>query len=148
VTSRTIRLSFPARTEFLLLPRLALTGVARACAMPEETLADLRLAVTEACGNAVRHAYDDGNGSVRVEISFDAETIWIAIEDDGDGFPPGRAWQAPLAQPSDDLVANDVEGGMGLAIIRAIADEVEIGATTGTERGTRIVFTKALATKP
>jgi serine/threonine-protein kinase RsbW len=140
MSSRTLRLSFPARTEYLLLPRLALTGVARSCAMSEETLADLRLAVTEACGNAVRHAYDDGHGSVRVEIEFDARTVRVSVEDDGGGLDVKNA----LPGRYDDLVANADEGGMGLSIIRAIADEVEIGTATGADRGTRVVFTKAL----
>jgi len=40
-------LVFPARPEYLLLARLALTGVARLAPVDEEALADLRLAVTE-----------------------------------------------------------------------------------------------------
>ena len=143
MTSHAVKLSFPAKTEFLLLPRLALTGVARACPMSEATLADLKLAVTEACGNAVRHAYDDDEGSVRVEIAFDAGTIRITVEDDGYGLPSARAWEAPPMTP-DGLVASANEGGMGLSIIKTIADELEISPVPNAERGTRVVFTKSL----
>ena len=54
--SELVRLSFPAKPEYLLLARLALTGIARDVPMSDELLADLKLAVTEACGNSVRHA--------------------------------------------------------------------------------------------
>ncbi len=62
----TVRLTFPAKAEYLLLARLALGGVLRDMPIGPELLADLRLAVTEACGNAVRHAYDDEDGAVTV----------------------------------------------------------------------------------
>ena len=55
-------LVFPARAEYLLLARLALTGVARLGLADEETLSDLRLAVTEAAANACRHAYQGDVG--------------------------------------------------------------------------------------
>jgi serine/threonine-protein kinase RsbW len=61
-----VRLSFPAKTDYLLLARLALSGLAREAPVDEELLADLKLAVTEACGNAVRHAYPEGAGEVCV----------------------------------------------------------------------------------
>lgn len=140
-----VRLSFPARAEYLILARLALAGVARATAIPEETLADLKLAVTEACGNVVRHAYagPDGRpeGAVRVTIDARPHTISLTVEDDGVGLPP--------RDPTDDEPAGDGdgdgagEGGMGLAIIRAIADELEIGPAAGGT-GTQLVLRKSL----
>jgi len=142
---RIVRLRFPARSEFLLLPRLALTGVGRTCPMSEETLADLKLAVTEACGNAVRHAYGDEEGMVRVEIEFGSTTVRITVEDDGYGLPSARAWEAP-PESEGGLLEGENEGGMGLSIIKTIADELEITPSTVAERGTRVVFSKELTT--
>ena len=65
-------LEVPAKPEFLLLARLAATGVGRSAGASEETIADLKLAVTEAVANAVRHAYPpDSPGRVSVELSAD-----------------------------------------------------------------------------
>ena len=59
----TVQLTMPAKAEYLILARLALAGIAREIPMSESALADLKLAVTEVCGNAVRHAYgDEGAG--------------------------------------------------------------------------------------
>jgi serine/threonine-protein kinase RsbW len=120
-----VTLTMPAKTEFLVLARLALAGIAREVAMDEAVLADLKLAVTEACGNAVRHANTTGQGAVRVRFEMTDEAIEIAVEDEGAGKPPVVPTEAPDAESlfqAEDLS----EGGMGLAIIRAIVDELEV----------------------
>jgi len=67
-----VRLTFPAKADYLLLARLALAGLARSLPLDPELVADLKLAVTEAGGNAVRHAYTDSTGPIRVEFV----TVW------------------------------------------------------------------------
>lgn len=127
---------FPARPEYLLLARLALTGVARLEHADEEALADLRLAVTEAAGNACRHAYPDGPGDVSVRFELDGDgRLDVAVEDGGPGFD-----QHSVEEWRPDQLGED---GMGLAIIRAVADEVEIGARADGS-GTRLRFTRSL----
>lgn len=129
-------LVFPARPEYLLLARLALTGVARLVPVDEEALADLRLAVTEAAANACRHAYDEAVGDVTVHLSLGGDdVIEVIVEDDGPGFDDS-------ALDEWDAFSLD-EDGMGLAIIRAVADDVEIG-TRETGAGTRLRFTRSL----
>lgn len=120
--SDVVRLEMPARTEYLVVARLALAGIAREVPMSEMVLADLKLAVTEACGNAVRHAQPSERGTVRVRFEVaDRSTIEIAVEDEGPGLP-----ETP---PVDVLEVDELaESGMGLEIIRAVVDELEIGA--------------------
>jgi serine/threonine-protein kinase RsbW len=136
VSADRFTLVIPARPEYLLLARLALNGVARLAHADEEALADLRLAVTEAAANACRHAYDDGEGDVTIQLTLrDDDQLEVVVEDDGPGFESDSVteWRA------EDLG----EDGMGLAIIRAIADDVEIGPrASGT--GTRLRFTRSL----
>ena len=138
MTDGIVRLSFPARAEFLILGRLALVGVSRAAAISEETLADLKLALTEACGNAVRHAYsgeEDGRaGVVRVAIELREGTITITVEDEGVGLP---------ADARTNGVGEDGESGMGLAIIEAIADELDV-RRVGENGGTLLTLRKRL----
>src|SRR5580765_2947673 len=64
---RSIRLRIPAKAEYITLCRLALTGLAQLRPVPDDTLADLKLALTEAVSNSVRHAYGpDGQGQVDI----------------------------------------------------------------------------------
>ena len=64
---RLVRLTIPAKAEYITLGRLALTAIARVRPLSEETLSDLKLALTEACTNSVRHAYREGRAGT-VEI--------------------------------------------------------------------------------
>jgi len=132
----TVRLTIPARAEYITLCRLALTGIARVRSLSDEVLADLKLALTEAASNSVRHAYRDGSAGL-VEISYEIlpDRLVIEVTDDGGGFDPTAA-----VEPADELS----EGGLGIAIIRAIADAVEIGARPGG-KGSRLRFEKALS---
>jgi serine/threonine-protein kinase RsbW len=135
--SRVVRLTIPAKAEYITLCRLALTGLSRLRPLGEETLADLKLALTEACSNSVRHAYSGGDGHVEISYELEADRLAIEVTDDGDGFDP-HAETAPAA--GEELS----EGGLGIAIIRSIADEFEIGPGP-TGRGSRLRFVKQLA---
>ena len=130
-----VRLTIPAKAEYITLGRLALTGLSRLRALPQETIADLKLALTEACSNSVRHAYDhDANGIVEILYELHADRLVIEVTDEGAGFDP-----AALSGSPSELS----EGGLGIAIIRALADEVEIG-DRGNGKGSRLRFVKFL----
>ena len=133
---RTVRLTIPARPEYIALCRLALMGISRLRTLSEELVEDLKLALTEACTNSVRHAYGDSPNGGHVEIVYELHPDRLAIEvtDDGLGFDP----DAPLG--GGDSLA---EGGLGISIIRAIADEVEIGPQPDG-KGSRLRFIKTL----
>jgi serine/threonine-protein kinase RsbW len=132
----TVRLTIPARAEYITLCRLALTGIGRLRELSDELLADLKLALTEAASNSVRHAYAGASAGV-VEISYLLlpDRLVIEVTDEGEGFDPAAAEGTP-----DELS----EGGLGIAIIRAIADKVEIGERPGG-KGSRLRFEKALS---
>jgi serine/threonine-protein kinase RsbW len=132
--AREVRLTIPAKPEYITLCRLALTGISRFRRLSEETLSDLKLAITEACSNSVRHAYADGHGSVDIRYELHADRLVIEVADDGEGFDPHNGMTG-----EEDIA----EGGLGIAIIRAVADELEIGPGSGG-RGSRLRFVKRL----
>jgi serine/threonine-protein kinase RsbW len=136
-----VSLVMPAEPKWLALGRLVLSGVCQLGPVDEETLADLKLAVTEACSNSVRHAYADGSGEVEVRYELDRDSLTVEVSDAGRGFRFDRPLPELDPQPDDDLREDE----MGLAIIHALADEVTVGA--GPEGcGTRIRFRKSLST--
>jgi serine/threonine-protein kinase RsbW len=134
--TRAVRLTIPAKPEYITLCRLALTGLSRLRPLPDETLADLKLALTEACSNSVRHAYAGQDGSVEILYELHEDKLVIEVLDDGAGFDAGET-----AQEAEELS----EGGLGIAIIRAIADEFEVGERSGGT-GSRLRFVKVLPT--
>jgi len=130
-----VRLTIPARPEYITLCRLALTGLSRLRPLRDETLADLKLALTEACSNSVRHAYPDADGHVEIAYTLTADALEVVVTDQGEGFEPnGR-------EPEANGLS---EGGLGIDIIRSIADELEMGPGEGG-RGSRLRFVKNLS---
>jgi serine/threonine-protein kinase RsbW len=132
-----VRLTFPAKADYLLLARLALSGLARELPVGDELLADLKLAVTEACGNAVRHAYAGDDGTVTVVFLVTGDRLEMIVEDQGVG-PDGLE---PEPDPAPTSVP--LESVMGMPIIRAIVDELEVARGAGGQ-GTVLRMTKYL----
>jgi serine/threonine-protein kinase RsbW len=132
-SARTVRLTIPARPEYVSLCRLALAGLARVRPFGEETLADLKLAITEATSNSVRHAYaNGGGGTVEIAYRLQGDRLEVEVADSGPGFD--------LASRHGDAEELS-EGGLGIAIIRAIADEFELSSD---QHGSRLRFAKLL----
>jgi serine/threonine-protein kinase RsbW len=131
---RSVRLSIPAKAEYITLGRLALTAIARVRPLSDETLSDLKLALTEACTNSVRHAYREGGGTVEIVYQLEPDRLVVEVADDGKGFDPQEFQESGNGELS--------EGGLGIAIIRAVADEVEIGERESG--GSRLRFVKFL----
>jgi len=133
---RAVRLRIPAKPEYIALGRLALTGLAQARGLDSDTIADLKLALTEAVSNSVRHAYgSEGEGQVDIRYELHADRISVEVVDDGAGFDPEES----LSFDGDELS----EGGLGIAIIRTLADDIEIESRPGV-RGSRLRFVKNL----
>jgi serine/threonine-protein kinase RsbW len=132
--ARTVRLTIPAKAEYITLVRLALSGLSQLRPLDDETLGDLKLAVTEACSNSVRHAYRDGReGAVQVSYELHSDRLVVEVCDEGEGFTA-----AASARSADGSLS---EGGLGIAIIRELADELEFGPGT-SGKGSRLRFVK------
>jgi anti-sigma regulatory factor (Ser/Thr protein kinase) len=110
-----VRLSLPARPDSLGVIRHVLGAFAEALRLPPDLIEDIRLAVTEACTNVVRHAYDGEDGPIDVVVRPSRDRLEIVISDRGRGMAPSP----------------DIEGpGLGLPLIAALADSVELQETS------------------
>ena len=80
----------------------------------EQDLERIRLALTEACANVVRHAYPGDPGVLDVGVCLGPDAVMIEVQDCGVGVP-------------DELEPRtDHAGGLGLPLIDMLADRVEI----------------------
>jgi len=123
-------LEIPARPEYVSLARqLVAAAAAIGSAFRDERIDDLRLAVSEATTNAIE-AHADMSSDERVVIRCDLESDRIEVEvlDRGSGFGPGRLEAVP-----DSIVPTDqpAEHGLGIPLMRELADESEITTSTG-----------------
>ena len=139
-----VRLTIPAKPEYITLGRLALAGLARL--RPEqftaEVLGDVKLALTEACTNSVRHAYDANGGSVAITYELYADRLVVEVVDEGGGFERGRPVLHEPAVHQPDGADELAVGGLGLAIIDAISDELAVDRRSGG--GSTLRFVKHL----
>ncbi len=118
-----IRLTLPARPENIAVIRHVLGALAEALAMPPALIDDMRLAVTEACTNVVRHAYDGGEGTIDVVVRPRGDALEVVVADEGRGFGPSPDTSGP---------------GLGMSLIAALADAVEV--ERGLSNGSRLVM--------
>jgi serine/threonine-protein kinase RsbW len=135
LSANVVSLVIPAKAEYIALGRLALTGLLRPLAVEAEVIADVKLALTEACSNSIRHAYAGGReGAVEIRYELLDASLAVEVSDEGGGFDP------TLLQSGG---SNLDEGGLGIAIIRAVTDDLSIGPRSGGS-GSCLRFTKQL----
>src|SRR5919205_3332794 len=81
-------LTLPARAENVAVVRHAFGGLGDALDVPDHALADVKLAVTEACTNVVVHAYPDGEGPMSVSAALRDRRLTVVVSDEGRGIVP------------------------------------------------------------
>ncbi len=132
-----VKIDIPAKAEYVSLGRLALSGLLRSRGgYSEDTVADLKLALTEACSNSVRHAYGHNDGHVHLEFTLHSDRVTMLISDEGGGF--GEDDDCPECRDFGSLEL--AEGGMGMSIIRAVVDGFDLHKPE--EGGTVLILTK------
>jgi serine/threonine-protein kinase RsbW len=121
-----MELALSARAENIAIVRHALGGFGEAFQVPESKLADIKLAVTEACANVVVHAYPGGiEGPMEVLASIDARELTVLVRDWGGGIRP----------------RSDSPGlGLGLSLMAALAETVQLGRDDEEHTEVRMTF--------
>jgi len=114
-----LTLQMPANQDTLPLVRQALRSLGETVDADIEALEDAELAVTEACANAVEHAYADGEGDIQVRFSPGESELEVSVADQGVGIPV-------------DIRTSGVGGGFGLPMIDSIATSVNFADGAGT----------------
>jgi serine/threonine-protein kinase RsbW len=125
-----VRLEIPARAEWVAVARLAVAAVASRLRFSVEEIEDIKLAVAEACTNAIQ---SDPDGPIEIACDASADELVLTVRH------RGRA--AALAGVEGERIgdAGRTEE-LGVFLIRALMDDVEYAV--GLRDGTQIVMTK------
>lgn len=124
-----INLVLPQEPNAELVAAQAVDQVGLPLGFSRDTLSEVKLAVVEACLNAMEY----GAGVVEVELIGRPGVparLEVSVVDNGPGFAPGKV-------PEPHLVEKLQAGrkrGWGLALIRRLMDEVEIESRPGRTR--------------
>jgi serine/threonine-protein kinase RsbW len=127
-------LEIPPDPEQVRTARLFAAAAARHFDIDEDRVEDLKVAVSEACTNAIKSHAEAGLAEViKITASPVAGGILVAIVDQGPGFDPQDALEAAQDYTPP---AGLVEGTLGLTLIRALFPSLEI--TRNAQRGMTI----------
>jgi anti-sigma regulatory factor (Ser/Thr protein kinase) len=118
-----IRLTLPARPENVAVVRHVLGALADVLNLSEVVCDDIRLAVTEACTNVVRHAYPGDGGTIDVVVRPNGDALEVVVSDSGRGIGPSPDTAGP---------------GLGIPLIAALTDSLEIERQRG--KGSRLIM--------
>lgn len=120
-----LEITLPARAENVAVVRHAVGGLGEVLDVDDQTLSDIKLAVTEACTNVVVHAYPDGEGPMGLRALIDDRRLYLVVLDRGRGIVP---------RPDSPGL------GLGLPLIATLAESLELGTGRGEETEVRMVF--------
>ena len=125
-----VNLEIPARAEFVALARLVVSAMAASDGdLVDEQVDDLKIAVSEACTNAIEaYGASSSEDPVTIRCWTGDRGLEVSIEDRGPGFNPSDLPDHPPVTDPDRL---RFERGLGIPLIRALVDEVEITSTQG-----------------
>ena len=123
------------------MARLFAASVARHFGCDEDVVEDVKVAISEACTNAVKA--HDGAGitePIRIVVSPDDMGLRFEVIDSGDGVEPVSI--SSDATPPSGLY----EGSLGLVLIRSLFGSLEFAQNEGP--GTRVAFVAPLKIDP
>jgi hypothetical protein len=115
-TGRTVSLVVPAKPDYVVLARLALSAVCRLSPLAPEEVADLKLAITEASnwlmgGERRQSSRDEENGAGQLQFKFDLTNDSLELCVGGEEMPTVSAEERELS----------------IALIKATVDSYEYG---------------------
>mgnify|MGYP001183366107 CR=1 FL=1 len=126
-----IEMIIPAKPEYLGVIRLAVSGIANRMGYAYDEIEDIKVAVTEACTNAVNHAYKDGEGQIKVNFAVYEDRLEIFVVDQGRSFDVKAMKEKKAPVNAETSLEQLNEGGLGLFLIDALMDKVEINGDSG-----------------
>jgi serine/threonine-protein kinase RsbW len=127
-----VEMKIPAKPEYVGVIRLTISGIASTMGYTYEEIEDIKIAVSEACTNAVQHAYPDGEaGEVIVGFGIYEDKLETMVADSGKSFNflQKKSELGPYTESS--TVDQLSEGGLGLYLIETLMDEVRVLNTSG-----------------
>jgi serine/threonine-protein kinase RsbW len=132
-----VELEIPARSAYVGVVRLALSSLARSADLDEDTVDDLKMAVSEACANAVlSNEQAGGNEPVQITWSEEPGRVVIEVGDRGDLYQGGAT---PDSWDSGRISARVT---MSVALLSSLVDECEFIPRPGGGTRARLVMNR------
>jgi serine/threonine-protein kinase RsbW len=126
-----VSITLPSKSEYVSIARLTASVIANNIGFDIEEIEDIKVAVGEACNNAVIHG-NDLDSKFNIEFKILSDKFTVEVSDNGKGFE--------ITEYSEPDLMNPKENGLGIFIMKSLMDEVEIKSLVDT--GTSIIMSK------
>lgn len=123
--AKTVSIEFEAVPASVAAARWAAADFLRRLGAPADTVGAVEIAVSEAVGNVVAHAYGDGHGRVQLELAKKRSSCDVVVRDRGHG---------PRPDPRSE------GAGFGLPLMASVSERLEIRAARGGGTEVRMTF--------
>lgn len=138
-----IEMRLPAKSEYVGVVRLSVSGIANRMGFSYEEIEDLKVAISEAMTNATTHAYDEHeDGEVTIGFGVYPDQLEVMVADRGGSFDLAEIKKQIGPYQQSERIESLREGGFGLFLIDALMDKVEIS----NDYGVIVLMTKKLPT--
>ncbi|HJR44843.1 MAG TPA: ATP-binding protein [Actinomycetota bacterium] len=131
-----MEIAIPPGSAYVGIVRLAVGSLARSAGFDEERVDEIRIAVSEACTNAVL-TNDEAGSAEAIAISWREESDHIVVEVGDRGASPE---QQPSAADSQGFAPRLV---MSVALLRELVDDLSFDPRPGGGTLTRLTFSRA-----
>lgn len=122
-----IEMKIPAKPEYVGIIRLTSSGIASRLGFGYEEIEDLKIAISEACTNAVQHAYkQEEGGEVCVGFGIYENKLEIVVADNGKSFNFEQTKSQLGPYSASSSIDQLYEGGLGLYLMETLMDEVRV----------------------
>lgn len=138
-----IRLQIPAHADYIDIVRVCLFGIASKLSFSYEDIEDMKVAVSEACNNAVLHGFPSLQHDT-IDISFESRdsSLTIKVSNKGTSFAHVSALEDASPLPATDISELPV-GGLGIYLMQALMDEVTVETIDNITEVTLVKFLTA-----
>jgi serine/threonine-protein kinase RsbW len=122
-----VEMKIPAKPEYVGVIRLTISGIASRMGYTYEEIEDIKIAVSEACTNAVQHAYPENKvGEVIIGFGIYEDKLETMVADSGQSFNFLQTKEELGPYTESTTVDQLSEGGLGLYLIETLMDEVRV----------------------
>ena len=131
-----VSITIPSSSEYVGVVRLAISGIATRMNFTVEEIEDIKIAISEACTNAVQHAYPNKTGHIDIKSTIDDDKLTIEVSDQGVGFDTSILGSKEQREKSEKKLGL----GLGLTFIKNLMDDANVYSSVG--KGTTITMIK------
>ena len=124
-------MDLPTNPEYVSVARLTVSAISNTIGFNVEEIEDIKIALSEACANAIRHSQKD---TFSLHFELEPGKLTFQVSDQGVGFDTNEV--------KEPVIEEMKENGLGFFIIESLMDEVTIDSEVG--KGTTIRMSKFL----